>query len=186
MTAPIYESRALRIWYSFPRGAFPKLRHQCDMLPDFPQVMVFVLRTRSAGRSHRNEATYAPFVRKGVSAQRRRRSRGSEIVVDVGADALPDEGSIGRLVRWLDLPDVGGASAKQIPLPAGSLVAYHIDDVIWGTLACGKEYQMRRARDSYIGAVMFAFKAGQIDFTWGTNDDEAVGHYLLHFLGGFE
>jgi hypothetical protein len=50
--------------------------------------------------------------------------------------------------------------------------------VIWATLAKGKEYQMRTARDSYLGAVMFAFKIGPIDFTRGVNDDEVVGNYL--------
>jgi hypothetical protein len=53
-----------------------------------------------------------------------------------------------------------------------------IDDVIWATLSKGKEYQMRKTRDSYLGAVMFAFKVGPIDFARGVNDDEIVGNYL--------
>jgi hypothetical protein len=100
------------------------------------------------------------------------------IAVDLGADGIPEEGSIERLVRSLGADDVGGSSARQIPLQAGSRLAYLIDDVIWATLAKGKEYQMRKTGDSYLGAVMFAFKIGLIDFTNGVNDDEIVGNFL--------
>lgn len=101
-----------------------------------------------------------------------------EVAVDLGADGLPRKGSIQRLLCALEDPTVGGASALQIPLQTGSRVAYLIDDVIWSTLAKGKEFQMRVSGDSYLGAVMFAFRVGPFELSKGTNDDEVVGSYL--------
>lgn len=103
---------------------------------------------------------------------------GYDILVDLGADALPEPGSIRRLIEKLQDPTVGGSSAKQIPLPAGSMLAYHIDELIWSILAKCKEYQMRTRNDSYLGAVMFAFKTASIRLGEGTNDDELVGESL--------
>jgi cellulose synthase/poly-beta-1,6-N-acetylglucosamine synthase-like glycosyltransferase len=101
-----------------------------------------------------------------------------EVAVDIGADAIPKEGSIEMLVLALGENGVGGASARQVPKKAGTEVAFKIDEVIWAVLACGKDLQMRRNRDSYLGAVMFAFKLAPVHMTDVTNDDELVGSCL--------
>jgi cellulose synthase/poly-beta-1,6-N-acetylglucosamine synthase-like glycosyltransferase len=106
------------------------------------------------------------------------KENGYDIAVDLGADAIPVEGSIQKLIGALGSPDVGGASAQQVALPSGSRLAYLIDDVIWAVLAYGKEYQMRQTRSSFLGAVMFAFKLGMIDIDEAINDDEFVGFRL--------
>ena len=58
---------------------------------------------------------------------------GHNVVIDLGADGLPEIGSIDLLLKAVEAPGVGGASARQIPLQAGSRLAFLIDDVISGT-----------------------------------------------------
>lgn len=106
------------------------------------------------------------------------KSQGIDVVVDIGADAIPDRGTLEKLVHAVKPKDVGGASARQIPVRSGSNVAYKIDELIWAVLACAKDHQMRQERDSYLGAVMFAFKVGTLQVRDVTNDDELVGYHL--------
>jgi glycosyltransferase involved in cell wall biosynthesis len=104
--------------------------------------------------------------------------RGYDVVVDLGGDAIPESGSVQKLIAPLQQADVGGSSCRQIPMRSGSAIAYSIDEVLWGVLAKGKELQMSLYGDSYLGAVMFAFKVGSMRIEGGTNDDEIVGSYL--------
>jgi glycosyltransferase involved in cell wall biosynthesis len=103
---------------------------------------------------------------------------GYSVVLDLGADTVPDDESIEKLIAPLERSDIGGASGRQIPMQAGSRLAYLVDDVIWAVLSNGKEYQMRRDGDAYLGAVMFTFKLDLMQIGEGTNDDEAVWSYL--------
>jgi glycosyltransferase involved in cell wall biosynthesis len=106
------------------------------------------------------------------------RTQGYDVIVNIDADTIPERGSIDKLVRALKPEDVGGASSAQVPIQAGSSVAYNVDELIWSILANGKKFQMLKDKDSYLGAVMFAFKIGTLKVTEGANDDEVVGSYL--------
>lgn len=106
------------------------------------------------------------------------KARGYDIAVDLGADAVPEEGSIKKLIHAVRRQDVGGASARQIPIRSGTRLAYSIDEVIWAVLANGKNYQMRKTGNSYLGAVMFSFKLSSIRLLEVTNDDEFIGSQL--------
>jgi glycosyltransferase involved in cell wall biosynthesis len=105
-------------------------------------------------------------------------NEGYDAVVDIGADAIPEAGSVSKLVQALEADDVGGACARQIPVRSGSRIAHFIDELIWSILAEGKEYQMRVSRDCYLGGVMFAFKLVPMTLDGGTNDDELVGNAI--------
>ncbi|MCS7145266.1 MAG: glycosyltransferase [Nitrososphaerota archaeon] len=97
-----------------------------------------------------------------------------EAIIEVGADAVPVEGGISRLYRYLTLPSVGGVSARQIPLGSGP--AYRIDELMWSILAEGKSLQQRLGRQVHLGAVMYGAKLRHIRAVAGViNDDEFVG-----------
>ncbi len=97
---------------------------------------------------------------------------GYGVVLEMGADAVPDEGAVESLIRALDSSAVGGASVRQIPLgPEG--VSYHIDELIWSVLAHGKTLQMASHGTSHLGGVMYAFKPECVSSVEGSvNDDE--------------
>lgn len=104
--------------------------------------------------------------------------KGYEIIVEIDADVIPESGSVERLVDYLADPSVGAASVRQIPVGPPN-VAYHIDELIWATLACGKEVQMSREHSSHLGAAMTAFKLKHLDSVTGSvNDDEEIGQGL--------
>ena len=96
-------------------------------------------------------------------------------VVEIGADAIPQDGAIEKITERLDQEKVGAVSCKQIPVGKGSM-ANRIDELIWGILAEGKDFQMRKQGSSHLGAVMFGFKPQLVDSIEGSvNDDEEVG-----------
>jgi len=98
-----------------------------------------------------------------------------QIILEIGADAVPKDDSVSRLLGALESSDVGGASCKQIPIGNNSL-AYNIDELIWALLAEGKGLQMAIYGTSHLGAVMYAFKPDLVDSVEGSiNDDEKVG-----------
>ncbi|HYB02913.1 MAG TPA: glycosyltransferase [Nitrososphaerales archaeon] len=98
-----------------------------------------------------------------------------EYVIEIGADAIPQEGAIEKILERLDKDTVGAVSCKQIPVGRGS-VASRMDDLIWGVLAEGKKHQMRASGTSHLGAVMFGFRPKLVDSVEGSvNDDEEVG-----------
>jgi len=105
--------------------------------------------------------------------------RGFEIVVELGADALPEKGSIWKLIEALSGRDVAAASARQIPLGPAN-IAYRIDELLWAVLTLGKRLQMERLGTSHLGAVMFAFRPKGVQVIDGcVNDDEEVGIQIL-------
>lgn len=98
-----------------------------------------------------------------------------DIVIEIGADAIPKPEAIPLLLQALERPTVGGASCKQVPVGIPN-VAYHLDELIWAILAEGKKLQMDATGSSHLGAVMFAFKPDLVDSVEGSiNDDERVG-----------
>ncbi len=98
-----------------------------------------------------------------------------DIVVEIDADTIPEEGSIEKLVDALKDLDIGGASCRQVPIGLENL-AYYIDDLVWATMTKGKELQMSWNKSSHIGAVMIAFKPLLVDSVTGSiNDDEELG-----------
>ncbi len=98
-----------------------------------------------------------------------------DVVVEVDADTIQEEGSIMKLVTALDRPGVGGASCRQLPTGARNL-AYYIDELIWAIMNKGKESQMRTHKSSHLGGVMIAFKPKLVDSVVGSiNDDEELG-----------
>jgi glycosyltransferase involved in cell wall biosynthesis len=98
-----------------------------------------------------------------------------QVVVEIGADAVPEDGSLEKILDHFGHPDVGGVSCKQIPLGIQN-VAYYIDELIWAILAEGKNLQMRLRGSSHLGAVFFAFRPELVDSVTGSvNDDEKVG-----------
>jgi cellulose synthase/poly-beta-1,6-N-acetylglucosamine synthase-like glycosyltransferase len=97
---------------------------------------------------------------------------GYGIVVEMGADSLPEKGAIERLVRPLSSPAVGGASVRQIPVGLKK-PSYFIDELIWSVLSHGKSIQMARHGTSHLGGVMYAFKPECVSSVEGSvNDDE--------------
>lgn len=98
-----------------------------------------------------------------------------EIVVDVGADAVAEAGSLNKMLRHFRRPEVGGVSCTQIPVGVPN-VAYHIDELVWAMLAEGKKLQMASIGSSHLGAVFFAFRPDLVDAVTGSiNDDEKAG-----------
>ena len=103
---------------------------------------------------------------------------GYEIIVEIDADVIPETGSVERLLDYLADPGVGAVSVRQIPVGPPN-VAYHIDELIWATLACGKRVQMSRDGSSHLGAAMTAFKPKYLGSVTGSvNDDEEIGQGL--------
>lgn len=97
---------------------------------------------------------------------------GYGVVVETGADSFPEGGSLEKLINALDVPNVGGASVRQIPTGRKN-VSYHIDELIWSVLAHGKRLQMVRKGTSHLGGVMYAFKPECVSSVEGSvNDDE--------------
>jgi len=98
-----------------------------------------------------------------------------DFVVEIGADAIPQEGSMEKILGTLEKENVGAVSCKQIPLGHES-IAFRMDELIWAVLAEGKSLQMKSHGTSHLGAVMFGFKPELIDSVEGSvNDDEEVG-----------
>ena len=98
-----------------------------------------------------------------------------DVVVEVDADTIPEEGSIMKLVTALGHPRVGGVSCRQLPTGVRNL-AYYIDELIWAIMNKGKESQMRTYKSSHLGGVMIAFKPKLVDSVLGSiNDDEELG-----------
>jgi glycosyltransferase involved in cell wall biosynthesis len=98
-----------------------------------------------------------------------------DIVVEIGADAIPRPGTLQKILTLLNSNDVGGVSCRQVPIGRPNL-AYYIDELIWSILAKGKKIQMERYGSSHLGAVMFGFKPALVDSVEGSvNDDEQVG-----------
>ena len=103
---------------------------------------------------------------------------GYEIIVEIDADVVPGPGSVERLLDYLADPKVGAVSVRQIPVGPPD-VAYHIDELIWATLTCGKRVQMSRDGSSHLGAAMTAFKPKHLGSVRGSvNDDEEIGQGL--------
>lgn len=99
---------------------------------------------------------------------------GYGIVVEMGADSLPQNDSIERLIDSLESPDVGGASVRQIPVGRKN-ASFHIDELIWSVLSQGKRLQMARTGTSHLGGVMYAFKPECVSSVEGSvNDDEQL------------
>ncbi|MEN3048398.1 MAG: glycosyltransferase [Candidatus Caldarchaeales archaeon] len=97
-----------------------------------------------------------------------------DAIIEIGADAIPVNGSIRRLCAYLSLPTVGGVSARQIPLGTG--LAYKIDELMWSVLVEGKSLQQSLNRTVHLGAVMYGAKLRHIRTVAGViNDDEFVG-----------
>jgi cellulose synthase/poly-beta-1,6-N-acetylglucosamine synthase-like glycosyltransferase len=96
-------------------------------------------------------------------------------VVEMGADAIPDDGSVDRLIRPLSSSGIGGASVRQIPLGRKN-PSYFIDELIWSVLSHGKSLQMARRGTAHLGGVMYAFKPECVSAVEGSvNDDEQLG-----------
>ena len=90
-------------------------------------------------------------------------------------DAIPQQGTLQRVLNLLERNDVGGVSCRQVPIGRPDL-AYYVDELIWSILAKGKKIQMERYGSSHLGAVMFGFKPALVDSVEGyVNDDEQVG-----------
>jgi glycosyltransferase involved in cell wall biosynthesis len=120
--------------------------------------------------------------RKGKTASLRdgldfARARGVGTIVSLDGDGLPEADAIPKLLKPLQLDDVGGATPHQIPW-ARKDVAYHIDEVIWSVLYQAKRLQMRRNMDCFIGGVLLAFKTRFVEVEDMVNDDERVGLHL--------
>jgi len=99
---------------------------------------------------------------------------GYGIILEMGADSFPDEGSIEKLISSLDSSTVGGASVRQIPVGRRS-VSYYIDELIWSVLSHGKSLQMARHGTYHLGGVMYAFKPECVSSVEGSvNDDEQL------------
>ncbi|MEM0375638.1 MAG: glycosyltransferase [Nitrososphaerota archaeon] len=102
------------------------------------------------------------------------KSQGYDAIIEIDADAIPIRGSIGRLYHHLLRPEVGGVSARQIPLGEG--LAYKIDEVMWEILRLAKHLQQRLGREVHLGAVMYGVKLCHVKKIVGViNDDEFIG-----------
>jgi glycosyltransferase involved in cell wall biosynthesis len=124
--------------------------------------------------NHESRMGKSASLRDAVEYARRREY---EVVLEIGADALPAKSALELLLQPLVAQDVGGSTARQIPFVRKDL-AYHIDEVIWAVLFQGKELQMRRTGNCFIGAVMYAFKPNVVQIEDVVNDDERVGFHL--------
>jgi len=97
---------------------------------------------------------------------------GYGIVVEMGADSLPEKGAIERLIRPLNSSAIGGASVRQIPVGHKN-ASYYIDELIWSVLSHGKSIQMARNGTAHLGGVMYAFKPECVSSVEDSvNDDE--------------
>lgn len=104
--------------------------------------------------------------------------RGYRAVVEIGADSIPEIGSIEILIQRLNDNLVGAVSARQIPVGVKN-IAYHIDELLWSVLAHGKAIQERMYGYCHLGAVMYAFRPEHITTIAGSiNDDEELGNQL--------
>jgi glycosyltransferase involved in cell wall biosynthesis len=98
-----------------------------------------------------------------------------DVIVEIGADAVPGKESLRKVLKHFTRADVGGVSCMQVPVGTPNM-AYHIDELIWAILAEGKRVQMIRKGTSHLGAVFFAFRPELVDSVVGSvNDDEKVG-----------
>ncbi len=101
-----------------------------------------------------------------------------EMVLEIGADAVPGLGAFDSLLRALQEEDVGGVSIWQVPLGPKN-VAYFIDDLIWALLNHGKMAQIVRHGSCHTGGVMYGFKVRYVSTVEGAiNDDEQLGLIL--------
>jgi cellulose synthase/poly-beta-1,6-N-acetylglucosamine synthase-like glycosyltransferase len=97
-----------------------------------------------------------------------------DVIVEIGADAIPVSGAIERLLAPLEDEGVGASCARQIPL--GTSLTYRIDRVVWSLLAIAKRIQSGVYGTCYLGGVMYAFKTRLVDFAGSfVNDDEELG-----------
>lgn len=97
------------------------------------------------------------------------------IIVEIDADTVTDNRSIEKLVQSLEAAEIGGASARQVPVGSHN-VAFHIDELIWAVLSEAKKLQVARYGVSHLGAVMVAFKPESAASVEGAvNDDEQIG-----------
>ncbi|MBI3023391.1 MAG: hypothetical protein HYY68_06640 [Thaumarchaeota archaeon] len=97
------------------------------------------------------------------------------VIVEIDADTLTDDRSIQTLVQSLEPAEMGGASARQVPVGPHN-VAFHIDELIWAVLSEAKKLQVARYGVSHLGAVMVAFKPESAASVEGAvNDDEQIG-----------
>jgi cellulose synthase/poly-beta-1,6-N-acetylglucosamine synthase-like glycosyltransferase len=131
--------------------------------------------------SHENRLGKAASLADGISYALQ---NSYDIVVEIGADAIPEEGSLQKILNHFNRPDIGGVSCKQIPVGPSS-AAYYIDELIWAVLAEGKRLQMASKGSSHLGAVFFAFRPELVDSVVGSvNDDEKVGISIRN--GGYK
>lgn len=97
------------------------------------------------------------------------------IIVEIDADTVTDSHSIETLVQSLEPAEIGGASARQVPVGPHN-VAFHVDELIWAVLSEAKKLQVARYGVSHLGAVMVAFKPESAASVEGAvNDDEQIG-----------
>lgn len=102
------------------------------------------------------------------------KTQGYGAIIEIGADAIPTQGSITKIYQYLTSPKIGAVSALQIPLGKG--LAYNIDELMWSVLAIGKSLQQRLNRPVHLGAVMYGVKLESIDKPLNIiNDDEYIG-----------
>lgn len=106
------------------------------------------------------------------------------IIVEIDADTVTDGRSIETLVQSLEPAEVGGASARQIPVGPPN-AASHIDELIWAVLSHAKKLQVAKYGVSHLGAVMIAFKPESTASVEGVvNDDEQIGFCIR--MNGYE
>ncbi len=106
------------------------------------------------------------------------KARRYEMVLEIGADAIPGFGAFDSLLQALQEEDVGGVSIWQVPVGPKN-VAYFIDDLIWALLNHGKMVQIVRHGSCHTGSVMYGFKVRYVSKVEGAiNDDEQLGLIL--------
>jgi cellulose synthase/poly-beta-1,6-N-acetylglucosamine synthase-like glycosyltransferase len=98
-----------------------------------------------------------------------------DTVIAIDGDSIPRVGTLSKVLKAIEPPDVGAVSCKQIPLGSRSL-SYFVDELIWAMLTEGKKLQMKFSRSCHLGAVLMAFRPKMVDSIDGSvNDDESVG-----------
>lgn len=104
------------------------------------------------------------------------------VIVEIDADTVTDDRSIEILVQSLEAAEIGGVSARQVPVGPHN-VAFHVDELIWAVLSEAKKLQVARYGVSHLGAVMVAFKPESAASVEGAvNDDEQIG-FCIRFNG---
>jgi glycosyltransferase involved in cell wall biosynthesis len=106
------------------------------------------------------------------------RMKGFEVLAEIGADAIPEDGALDLLFEAVAPDGIGGASALQIPVGKRNL-PFYIDEIFWATLAHAKRIQQERTGSCHLGAVTWAIKIvdGMLSEE-AVNDDEQIGVVL--------